>query len=35
MFNNLEGKALEIVIDAMEIRTFQNGDSVINQGDDG
>ena len=35
MFSSLEGKALEIVIDAMEIRSFQPGDSVIKQGDDG
>lgn len=35
MFSGLEGKALDIVIDAMEIKTFQTGDNVINQGDDG
>jgi hypothetical protein len=35
MFSSLEGKALDIVIDAMEIKNFQSGDTVINQGDDG
>lgn len=29
MFNSLEGKALEIVIDAMEIKTFKPSEKVI------
>lgn len=35
MFNAIEGKALEIVIDAMEVKTFQPGETLITQGDDG
>lgn len=35
MFSSLEGKALQIVIDAMEIKTFQPGEFIIKQGEDG
>ena len=35
MFQHLEKEDLNVVIDAMEERKFQNGDSVIKQGDDG
>ena len=35
MFKSLENEDLNIVIDAMEERTFKSGDNVIKQGDDG
>lgn len=35
MFNSLEGADQEIVISAMEIKTYKDKDVVIKQGDDG
>ena len=35
MFSELNEKDRKIVIDAMEEKSFQDGDIVINQGDDG
>lgn len=35
MFSSLDDKELEIVIDAMELKEFGQGDKVIQQGDDG
>lgn len=35
MFNNLDPKDQQIVIDAMSIKTFNEGDYIIKQGDDG
>ena len=35
MFSNLDEKDLKIVIDAMEQKTYEQGQTVISQGDDG
>ena len=35
MFSALEEKELAIVIDAMEVKEFKEGDTIMTQGDDG
>ena len=35
IFNALDGKELEVVVDAMEEKKFQSGAPVIKQGDEG
>jgi len=35
MFANLDDKELKIVIDAMEVKNFDQGDVIIKQKDDG
>lgn len=35
MFSSLERRDQDIVIDAMEVKNYKNGDNVINEGDEG
>lgn len=35
MFSSLEKKDQTIVVDAMEVKNYKNGDNVIKEGDEG